>query len=42
MNDKRKIMRRLSEIFGVGESDIPKTLQRFKDEVDEMEKELKK
>lgn len=35
-----KIVRNLSKLLGVSEDDIPKTLRRFKDDVEEMEKEL--
>lgn len=41
MND-RKALKQLVEIFGVPENDLPKTIRRFKDEVAEMEKLLKK
>ena len=37
----RKVLREISRIFKVEEKDIPKTLQRFKKEVDEMEKALR-
>ena len=40
--DERKILRELSRIFGVDEKDLPRTLQRFKDDVKQMEKELEK
>jgi len=36
----RKIIRQLSEMLGVGSSDIPKTLLRFKKETEEMKKEI--
>lgn len=39
MND-RKIMRELREMLNVGDKDIPRTLQRFKREIEDMEKEL--
>ena len=32
--DERKILRKLSEILKVNERDIPKTLERFKKEID--------
>jgi hypothetical protein len=36
----RKIIRQLREMLGVSDKDIPKTLMRFKKEIEEMEKEL--
>lgn len=38
---RTKILREIGRIFKVEEKDIPKTLERFKKEVDEMEKILK-
>ncbi len=38
--NERKIIRQVSRILGVGGKDAPKTLERFKREVEEMEKEL--
>ena len=32
----REILRRLSEIYGVPERELPKTIERFKKELDEM------
>ncbi len=40
--ESRKILRGLSEIFGVSSADLPKTVQRFKSEVEQMEKALRK
>lgn len=36
--DDRKIVRELEKILRVGESDIVKTVERFKKEIAEMEK----
>lgn len=38
--NKRKILRELGRMLSVSEADIPKTLERFKKEIEEMEKEL--
>ena len=38
--NERKIIRELREILNVGDKDIPRTLQRFKKEIEDMEKEL--
>lgn len=37
---ERKIIRELRELLNVGDKDIPKTLTRFKKEIEEMEKEM--
>ncbi|MBI2233353.1 MAG: hypothetical protein HYU56_05535 [Candidatus Aenigmarchaeota archaeon] len=34
----RQILKELSRVLGVSESDLPKTLERFKKDVDEMVK----
>ena len=39
MND-RNIMREMRELLNVGDKDIPRTLIRFKKEIEEMETEL--
>ncbi len=39
--NERQIIRELREILSVSDTDIPKTLVRFKKESEEMEKELK-
>ncbi len=39
--NERKIIRELTKIFSVNETDLPKTIQRFKDEAEQMKKELK-
>lgn len=39
--DEKKTLRKLSALFGVGEKDLPKTIERFKNETEEMEKYLK-
>ena len=39
---ERKIIMKLTSIFNVDEESLPKTLQRFKDEVQKMEKQIKK
>lgn len=39
--NERIIIRELREMLNVSDKDIPKTLARFKREVEEMEKELK-
>lgn len=36
--DERKIIREISNILGVRDEDIPRTLQRFKDEIEEFKK----
>ncbi len=42
MKTGRNILRELSLLFNVDEKDLPKTLQRFKDEVEEMENKIRK
>ncbi len=42
MKDGRKLLRELSMLFNVNEKDLPRTLQRFKEDVEEMEKQLAK
>lgn len=42
MKDDRKLLRELSMLFNVNEKDLPRTLQRFKEDVEEMEKQLAK
>lgn len=37
---ERFILRQIRDILNVSYDDIPKTLQRFKREIDEMEKEM--
>ncbi len=39
--DERKILRALSKILTVEDKDIPKTLMRFKKDIEEMENTLK-
>lgn len=36
-----KLLRELRDALSVGYEDIPKTLMRFKKEIEEMEKEMK-
>ncbi len=36
-----RILRAISKIYKVDEKDIPKTLERFKKEVEELERELR-
>lgn len=36
-----KLLRELREILSVSYEDIPKTLRRFKKDIEEMEKEMK-
>ncbi len=38
--NSRKIIRELRALLNVGDKDMPRTLQRFKREIEEMEKEL--
>ncbi len=38
---RSRILREISRIYKVEEKDIPKTLERFKREIDEMENMLK-
>ncbi len=38
---RSRVLRELSGMYKVEEQDIPKTLQRFKREVEEMEKALR-
>ena len=40
--NNRKILRELSKIFNVDEKELPRTLQRFKDDVEQMETRIKK
>lgn len=40
--DERKIIRQLRDMLSVSDKDIPRTLERFKKEIIEMEKELEK
>lgn len=36
----RKIVREMGKILNVNKQDIPKTLKRFKDEIEEMESKM--
>lgn len=40
--NERKIIRQLREMLSVSDSDIPKTLARFKREIEDMERHLEK
>jgi len=40
--DDRKILREISRMLNVNETDIPRTLERFMAEIEEIEKKLKK
>jgi hypothetical protein len=42
MINNRKLLKDLSDIFNVNEKDMPKTIQRFKSEAEEFERQLKK
>lgn len=37
--DERHVLRELSLLFNVNEKDLPRTIQRFKDELAEMKKQ---
>lgn len=39
--DDGKIIRELAKIFGVPQEELPKTIERFKTEVQDMEKKSK-
>lgn len=39
--NERQILKEMAKLLNVSENDIPRTLERFRKEVEEMEKELR-